>query len=124
MSGPPSVSLMDQALVLCLATSGFKFVHHIFYYSIILLLFHYYSTTILLFYYILLSQAVCCPVAVLSNVWLLVIGYDEQPGARNIPCASLILARHIVAQVYGISMIFIFIFRSLIVLYADTGLER
>ena len=115
---------MDQALVLCLTTSGFKFVHHVFYYSIILLLFHYLSSTILLFYYILLSQAVCCPVAVLSNVWLLVIGYDDQPGARNILCASLILARHIVAQVYGISMIFIFIFRSLIVLYADTGLER
>ena len=115
---------MDQALVLCLTTSGFKFVHHIFYYSIILLLFHYLSSTILLFYYILLSQAVCCPVAVLSNVWLLVIGYDDQPGARNILCASLILARHIVAQFYGISAIFIFIFRSLIVLYADTGLER
>ena len=74
--------------------------------------------------YILLAQAVCCPVAVLSNVWLLVIGYDEQPGARNIPCASLILARHIVAHFFLISTIFIFIFRSLIILYADTGLER
>ena len=73
---------------------------------------------------ILLAQAVCCPVAVLSNVWLLVIGYDEQPGARNIPCASLILARHIVAHFFLISTIFIFIFRSLIILYADTGLER
>ena len=54
----------------------------------------------------------------------MVIGYDEHSGARNIPCASLILARHIVAHFYLISMIFIFIFRSLIVLYADTGVER
>ena len=98
---------------------------------ILLLLFYYYSTNILLLFYhstillyILLAQAVCCPVAVLSNVWLLVIGYDEQLGGRNIPCASLILARHIVAHFFLISTIFIFIFRSLIILYADTGLER
>ena len=96
----------------------------LFYYSTTIRLLFYYYSIILLFYYILLSQAVCCPVAVLSNVWLLVLGYDDQPGARNILCASLILARHIVAQFYGISAIFIFIFRSLIVLYADTGLER
>ena len=56
-------------------------------------------------------------------MWLVVLGY-QQPESRHIPCAALILARHIVAQVYLINMIFIFIFRSLIVLYADTGLER
>ena len=59
LSGPPS-SLMDQALAVCLATS---------------------STGIFLFLaqknhrsLLLTTAGICCPVAVLSSVWLVVLG--------------------------------------------------
>ena len=59
LSGPPS-SLMDQALAVCLATSStgiFLFLAQTNYRSLL------YSTA-----------GICCPVAVLSSVWLVVLG--------------------------------------------------
>ena len=47
---------------------------------------------------------------------------QQNPEARNFACATLILARNLVAQVYIICLVFSFIFRSLIIFYADRGL--
>ena len=92
VSGPSSVSLMDQALVLCLTTSGFKFFHHIFYYSIILLLF---TTYCLLFYYSTntftscLLPCCCSLQRVVAGDWLRrATRSQEHPVCQSHPCQA------------------------------------
>ena len=61
--------------------------------------------------------------AVLSNIWLVVLGSQDLED-RVLPCAALILVRNVVPQVYLVAMIFNLVFRSLIIFYADRGLVK